>query len=59
MNAIRTQLRDPMNSGLTRWRVAVVNKLMHAAAKIGRNSVNQHQMQPEMENEQADAGRDG
>ena len=26
MNAISTQLRDPMNSGLTRWRMAVLYK---------------------------------
>ena len=26
VNAIGTHLRDPINSGLTRWRMAVVNK---------------------------------
>ena len=26
VNAIGTQLRDPINSGLTRWRMAVLNK---------------------------------
>ena len=26
VNAIGTQLRDPINSGLTRWRMAVSNK---------------------------------
>ena len=57
MNAISTQLRDLiLTSGLTRWRIAV------AAAESGRNNpVSKHQIiQPEsMENEQADAGRDG
>ena len=51
MNAIGTQLRDPINSGLTRWRV-------DAAAEIGRNPVCKDQIQPEYEDEQADAGRD-
>ena len=32
MNAIGTQLRGPINSGLTRWRTAVLNKEMDAAA---------------------------
>ena len=39
MNAIGTQLRDPMNSGLTRWRVAVLSK---------------HQIQPEYGDEQVE-----
>ena len=26
VNAIGTQLRDPINSGLTRWRMAVINE---------------------------------
>ena len=26
VNSIGTQLRDPINSGLTRWRTAVLNK---------------------------------
>ena len=49
MNAIGTQLRDPINSGLTRWRMA----------ELGRNPVSKHQIQPEYGDEQADAGRDG
>ena len=33
---------------------------MDAAVEIGTNSVSKHQIQPEcLENEQADAGRDG
>ena len=36
MNAISTQLRDPINSGLTRWRMAVLNKAMDATAELGR-----------------------
>ena len=39
MNAIGTQLRDPINLGLTRWRMAVRNKYMDAAAELGRNPV--------------------
>ena len=58
MNAIGTQLRDPINSGLTRWRMAVLNKLMDATAEPGRNPVSKHQIQPEYGDEQADAGRD-
>ena len=57
MNAIGTQLRDPINSGLTRWRMAV--SYMDADAELGRNSVSKHQIQPEYGDEQADAGRDG
>ena len=44
MNAIGTQLRDPINSGLTRWRKAVS---LDAAAELGRNPVSKHQIQPE------------
>ena len=56
VNAIGTQLRDSINSGLTRWRMALLNT--DAAAEIGRNPVNKHQIQPEYGDEQADAGRD-
>ena len=56
VNAIGTQLRDPINSGLTRWRMAVSS--MDAAAELGRNPVSKHQIQPEYGDEQADAGRD-
>ena len=58
MNAIGTQLRDPINSGLTRWRMAAENKQTDAAAELGRNSVSKDQIQPEYGGEQADAGRD-
>ena len=47
MNAVGTQLRDPINSGLTRWRMAVLNKYMDAAAELGRNPVSKHQIQSE------------
>ena len=57
MNAIGMQLRDPINSGLTRWPMAVRNILMDAAAELGRNPVSKHQIQPEYGDEQADAGR--
>ena len=37
-----------------------LNKYIDAAAKIGKNPVSKHQIQPKYgENEQADAGRDG
>ena len=57
MNTIGAQLRDPMNSGLTQWRLAVLNIIMDAAAEIGRNPVCKHQIQPGYGDEQADAGR--
>ena len=57
MNAIGTQLRDPINSGLIRWRVAVLIK-MDAAAELERNPVSKHQIQPDYGDEKADAGRD-
>ena len=55
-NVIGTQLRDPINSGLAGWRMAVSE--MDAAAELGRNPVSKHQIQPEYGDEQADAGRD-
>ena len=58
VNAIGTQLRDPINSGLTRWRMAVLNEKMAAAAELGRNPVSKHQIELEYGDEQADAGRD-
>ena len=56
MNAIGTQSRDPINSGVTRWRMAVS---LDAAGELGRNPVSKHQIQSEHGDEQADAGRDG
>ena len=56
VNAIGTHLRDPINLGLTRWRMAVS---LDDAAELGRNPVSKHQIQPEYGDEQADAGRDG
>ena len=58
VNAIGAQLRDPINSELTQWRLAVLNIIMDAAAEIGRNLVCKYQIQPEHGDEQADAGRD-
>ena len=58
MNAIGTQMRDPINLGLTRWRIGGLNKYMDAAAELGRNPVSKQQIQPEYAHEQADAGRD-
>ena len=56
MNAISTHLREPINSGLTRWRMAVSNTIMEAAAELGRNPVSKHQIQSEYGDEQGDAG---
>ena len=39
MNAIGTQLRDPIKSRLTRWRMAVVDKSVNTAEQLGRNPV--------------------
>ena len=47
VNAIGTQLRDQINSELTRLRLAVYIKKMYAAAEIGRNPVSKHEIQPE------------
>ena len=58
MNAIGTQLREPINPGLTRWRIMAVS-YMDAAAELGRNPVSKHHIQPEYGDEKADAGRDG
>ena len=57
VNAIGTHLRDPINSGLTRWRMAVSK--LEAAAELERKPVSKHQIQPEYGDGQADAGRDG
>ena len=35
VNAIGAQLRDPINSGLTQWRLAVLNIIKDAAAESG------------------------
>ena len=58
VNANGMQLRDPINSGLTRWRMAVSNKLLDAADELGRKPVSKHQIKPEYGDEQTDAGRD-
>ena len=39
MKAIGTQLRDPINSGLTRWRLTVC---VDAVAESGRTSLSKH-----------------
>ena len=58
VNAIGIQLRDPINSRVTRWRMAGINKLMDAAAELGRNPVSKHQIQPECGGQQANTRRD-
>ena len=47
VKSIGTQLRDTIDSGLTRWRMAVEINKWNAAAEIGRNPVSKHQIQPE------------
>ena len=49
MNAIGTPLRDLIHSGLPRWCMAVLR--LDAAAKVGKNSVSKHQIQPEYDME--------
>ena len=58
MNAIGAQLRDPINSGLTRWRMAVISEKIDTAAELGRNPVSKHQIQPEYGDAQADGRRE-
>ena len=58
VNAIGAQLRDPINSGLARWRMAVKDKYMDADEEIGRDPVSKHQIQPEYGNEKIDASRE-
>ena len=36
MNTIDTQLRDPINSGLTRWRMAVLYKIFRLSMEMSR-----------------------
>ena len=45
VNTIATQLRVPINSELTRWRMLVpIKEIMVAAAEIGRNPASKHQI---------------
>ena len=44
VNVIGTKLRDPINSGLTRWRSMVVKI---NGRRRWRNSTSKHQIQPE------------
>ena len=48
VNAIGTQLRDAITSGLTRSRMGVLNKQLDAAVELGRNPVSKHQLSMEM-----------
>ena len=60
MNAIGTQLlRDSINSGLTRWRMAVLNKQMDAAAECGRNPVRNKSTKFSLSMEMSRLTRDG
>ena len=57
VNAIGTQLRDPINSALTQWRMAVqINKWTPPRKSRGIPLVSTR-FSPSMGNEQADAGR--
>ena len=53
MNTIDTLGTDPRAYG------SITSKCMDADAESVRNSASKHQIQPEYEDEQADAGRDG
>ena len=59
MNAIGTQLRDSIKSGLTRWRMAVFNKQMDAAAESGRNPVRKKNTKFSLSMEMSRLTRDG
>ena len=58
VNAIGMQMCDPINSGLTNWRLAVY---VHTITESGINPASKHyyRFRPSVENERADAGRDG
>ena len=60
MNTIGTQLLrdDKLGTDPMAYSLAVLNKDVDAAAALGRNPVSRHQIQPEYEDEQADAGQD-
>ena len=59
VNAIGTQLRDSVNSGLTRWRKSVLNKQMDAAAERGRNPVRKKSTKFSLSMEMSRPTRDG
>ena len=57
VNAIGTQLCDPINSGMVQWRLTIY---VDAVAESGRNPVSKcTRFSLIVENEQADARRDG
>ena len=58
VNAIGTELCIPDKLGTDPIAYSGLNKEMDAAAKLGRNPVSKHQIQPEYGDEKADAGRD-
>ena len=58
MNAIGTQLRDPIKLGTDPMAYGGLNEYMDAAAELGRNPLSKHQIQPEYGDEQSDTGRD-
>ena len=56
MNAIGTQWRDLINSGLTQWRLTIYYE--DAAPESGRNPMSETRFSLSVEYEQAHAGRD-
>ena len=61
VNPIGTQVRDPINLGLTRWRMALQEINGGRGGTCGRNPVLllvKYQIQPKYGDEQADAGQD-
>ena len=57
VNAIGTQLQDLINSGLTRWRFKLINGRRRGKREEFRELSTRSSLG--VENEQADAGRDG
>ena len=58
VNAIGMQMCDPINSGLSIWQLTVY---VHTFTESGINPASKHyyRFSPSVENERADAGRDG
>ena len=59
VNVIGTQLRDPINSALILWRMAFKINKWTSPRKSGGIPRVSTRFSVSMENEQADAGRDG
>ena len=59
VNAIGTQMRDPINSGLTRWLLTVYIDVVVEMEREKRNPRESTRFSLFVENEQAGSGRDG